>query len=198
MIKAIIFDLNGVFLQAEYLTKRVEKKYGIPGEKLLPILKEVMAIARKPGIEDSFALWRPKLKKIGFNIDREEFFNFWFSGEKLVPKLIDYTKKLKERGLKVFILSNNFKERTKYYRKNFPEIFSSVDKVYFSWETGFVKPDPKAYLNILREQRLRPEECLYFDDSEENIKSAQKLGIRAIKYISFLETKKIIETYLTT
>jgi len=197
MIKAIIFDLNGIFLKAEYLTTRIEKKYGIPAKRLLPILKEVMTIARKPGIKDSFALWKPKLEKIGFNIDKEEFFHFWFSGEKLIPELIEYAKKLRERGLKAFILSNNFKERTEYYRKNFPEIFSSVDKVYFSWETGFVKPDPRAYLNILREHGLRPEECLYFDDSEENIKSAQKLGIKAIKYTNFLETKKIIENCLT-
>ena len=193
MIKAIIFDLNGVFLESEYLSKRIEKRFGIPVDKFFVVLKEVLNIARKPGCKDSFKLWEPRLKKLGLSISRDEFFTFWFSGEKLNEELIDYIKELKEKNIKVFILSNNFKERTEYYRKNFSEIFDNIDKAYFSWETGLVKPDKRAYQKILNDNSIEVEDCIYFDDSEKNIEITKSLGIKSYLYEGIEKAKEIIE-----
>ncbi len=194
--RAVIFDLNGIFLQAKYFSERMEEKYGISGDEFYSVLKEVMEIARKPGVDDSFELWQPHLQKLGLSLSKEEFFNFWFSGERLVPEVLEYVKELRKQGIKVFILSNNFKERTEYYRKKYPEIFKNVDRAYFSWETGFVKPNPQAYQNILRENGLEPENCLYFDDSSKNIEIARGLGIDSQEYQGLEEVKKHIKTRL--
>lgn len=196
MIKAVIFDLNGVFLKSEYLSKRVEEKYGISGDAYYSELKKVLDITRKPNAGDFFELLSPDLEKLGLSISKDEFFSFWFSGEELVPELIEYTKELRKKEIKIFILSNNFKERTEYYRQNFPEVFNGANKVYFSWETGFVKPDPQAYKNILNQHDLRPEECAYFDDSEENIEIAKSLGIHAQKYQGLEKTKEFMSKFL--
>lgn len=182
MIKAAIFDLNGVFLKADYLSDRVEREYHIPGDRFYSALKRVLNATRKPGAEGFFKLLKPYLEELNLHISEEEFFDFWFSGEKLAPGVLKYVKELRKKGIKVFILSNNFRERTKHYHKNFPQIFSNVDRAYFSWETGLVKPDPKAYKAILDEHNLKPEECVYFDDVEENIEAARSLGIHAKKY----------------
>jgi len=192
MIKAVIFDLNGVFLESEHLSKRIEEKYGIPGDKFWEALRKVLNETRKPNAESFFKLLRPYLEELNFSISEKEFFDFWFSGEKLVPEVLKYTKELRKKGVKVFILSRNFRERTEYYRRNFPEIFKNIDKAYFSWETGLIKPDPKAYTAILEENNLKPEECVYFDDLEENIKSAESLHIKAYKYEGLEKTKEII------
>lgn len=120
------------------------------------------------------------------------FFDFWFSGEYLVPELIKYAQELRNGGVKVFILSNNFKERTEYYRKNFPQIFQCVDKAYFSWETGFVKPSIESLQLVLSENSLKPEDCIYFDDSDDNIKIAQDLGISAQKWTNIDDAKKSV------
>jgi putative hydrolase of the HAD superfamily len=106
---------------------------------------------------------------------------------------MDYAKNLKEKGLKVFVLSNNFKERTTYYRQNFPEIFKDLNNAYFSWETGFVKPNPEAFQKILNDNGLIASECLYFDDSGKNIEVAKELGIHSEIYDGFDATKNIIE-----
>jgi putative hydrolase of the HAD superfamily len=192
MIKAVIFDLNGVFLVSRPLSKRVEEEYGIPGDKFWEALRKVLNETRKSNAESFFKLLRPYLKELNFSISEKEFFDFWFSGEKLVPEVLKYTKELRKKGIKVFILSRNFRERTEYYRENFPEIFKNINKAYFSWETGLIKPDPKAYTAILKENNLKPEECVYFDDSEENIKSAESLNIKAYKYEGLETTKEII------
>lgn len=195
MIKAVIFDLNGIFLKSEHLSDRIEKRYGIPGDKFYLALKKVLAIARKPGAKSFLKLLKPYLKEFNFSILEKEFFDFWFSGEKLDLALLKYVKKLRKKGIKVFILSRNFKERTEYYRKNLPEIFNNIDKAYFSWETGLVKPDPRAYKAIFKEYKLRPEECIYFDDVKENVEVAKNLGFKAQKYKDLKSAKKFIVKY---
>jgi putative hydrolase of the HAD superfamily len=192
MLKAVILDFNGVFIKSEYLADRIEKKYGIPGDKFYVALKKVLDMTRKPGAEDFFKLIKLYLEELNFSISRKEFYDFWFTGEKLVPEVLEYVKKLRVKGVKVFILSRNFRERTVYFRNNFPEVFNNIDKAYFSWETGFVKPDQRAYKQVLEENHLKPEECIYFDDSEENIEAAKKLGIKAYKFKGLDGAIKII------
>jgi HAD superfamily hydrolase (TIGR01509 family) len=197
MIKAAIFDLNGVFITSEPLSKRFEEKFGISVDDFLPALKEVMDQVRKPNSPDTFSLWKPHLDKWKVNLTEDEFFNFWFSGEHVAPKLVNYIGDLKNNGLKVLVLSNNFKERTTYYRQNFSEVFNDLDGSYFSWETGLVKPDPEAYKKILTDNNLKPEECIYFDDSNKNIEVARRLGIHAERYEGFEAIKNTIERLTT-
>ncbi|MBQ1534230.1 MAG: HAD-IA family hydrolase, partial [Erysipelotrichaceae bacterium] len=40
-----------------------------------------------------------------------------------------------------------------------------------------IKPDPKIYEILLNRYRLNPEECLFIDDMEENILTAERLGM---------------------
>ncbi len=193
MVKAVILDLDGVFfIETEYLSKRVEEKYGLAADDFYAVFKEVMKEARQPGVADTFVLLAPHFKRWGLVVSREEFFNLWFSGETYRSEVVDYVQELRQRGLKVFILSNNFRERTEYYRQHYPEVFSSVDKTYFSWETGFVKPDLQAFRNLLEEQSLTPEECVYLDDMQKNVESAQEVGIKAALYEDLAGAKEFI------
>lgn len=192
MYKAVIFDLNGVFLQSEYLSNRFSAKYGIPEEEFMVALKDVMGQVRKPKAPPAYTLWNPYFEKWNLNISENEFWQFWFSGEKLDDKLVEYSKKLKSKGIKVFILSNNFKERTEYYRRHFPEIFSVVDKAYFSWETGFVKPSIGSLQLLLTQNRLQPSDCIYFDDSDKNLEVARSVGIRSEMWVDLPTAKKQI------
>ena len=141
-----------------------------------------------------FRFVEAKIKRFGNKYFKKDFFGFWFSGEKLVSGLLIYVKELRKKNIKIFILSNNFRERTEYYRKNFPEIFGNTDKAYFLWETGFVKPDKRAYQKVLDENRIKAEDCIYFDDSAENIQ-ASSLGIKSCLYKGLAKTKKIISNY---
>ncbi len=105
--------------------------------------------------------------------------------------MIELAKEIKQKGIKIFILSNNFVERADYYKDNFTFI-KVFDKVYYSWQTGFVKPDSRAFSNLLSENGLRPDECLYFDNSKENVESAQHLGIKSFVFSDAATLKEML------
>lgn len=178
MIKAIIFDLNGVFIVSPKLSERMEADFNVPIEEFLEALKQNMDKVRRPGAID-MGLWQPYFDKWGLNFSEQEFYDYWFSEEKENKKLVDLAKKLKAKDIKLFILSNNFQRRAEYYDKTFPFLNEVFDKIYYSWQTGFVKPDIRALNNILEDNNLSPKSIIYFDDSEKNIDLAKSLGIEA-------------------
>ncbi len=193
MIKAVIFDLNGIFIQGPRLSDRFRDVFGIETKDFLPILKEIMTKIRKPNAGSTFSYWKPYLEKWNINLTEKQFFDFWFNAEKEIPELVELAKQIKKMGVKVFILSNNFAERADYYKKNSPFLTKIPDKIYYSWQTGFVKPDPQAFKNLLIENNFKPEECIYFDDLEENIKVANALEIKAFLYKNVICLEKTLK-----
>jgi len=191
--KAIIFDLNGVFIQSPPLSKRIETDYGISSEIFLPVLSNIMDIVRKPGAPNMYSLWKPHLDEWDIPLSETEFLNYWFSEEKENKDMVEYANFLKKKGWIIFILSNNFKERTYYYDNHFPFLRNTFEKVYCSWQTGHIKPDEKCFTQILDTFNLDSKNCYYFDDSEKNVNVADKLGIHAHRYESLNATKKILD-----
>ncbi len=194
MIKAVIFDLNGVLIQNPKLSNRFQDKFGVSSEEFLPALREIMAKVRKPDAGDAFTYWKPYFEKWGLGLTREDFFDFWFNAEKEAPELIESAKRIKKKGVKIFILSNNFRERAAYYEENFP-FLNIFDRVYYSWQTGFAKPNPEAFKNLLLENDLKPEECIYFDDLKENIEVADSLGITSFLFEGLGGFERILKDY---
>ena len=192
MIKAVIFDLNGVFIQSPKLSDRFKEEFNVPIEEFMSALKEIMDKIRRPDAGEAYSYWKPYLEKWKVDLNKEQFYEYWFTAEKEIPELIELAKKLKEKNLKVIILSNNFIERATYYKENF-SFLDIFDKIYYSWQTGFVKPDPEAFKLVLKENDLKAEECLYFDDSEKNIKVATELGMKAYQYRGSEDLKKVLK-----
>jgi len=48
-----------------------------------------------------------------------------------------------------------------------------------------VKPDPEIYKTLLRRYNLKAEECVFIDDTEENVVSAQKIGLNGIVFTGY-------------
>jgi len=195
MIKAVIFDLNGVLIKAPYCSERLSEKFSIPKDKVLKALREVMSEVRKKNAPSLFSVWKPHFDRWNLDMKEKELLDFAFCKEKEDKGMIDLVKSLKKRGIKVFILSNGFKERTNYYEKNFP-FLKLFDRIYYSHRTGFIKPDERAYQNLLNENGIKAEDCIYFDDLEKNIEVAESLGIKSYQYKGTDKTKTIINNLL--
>ncbi len=183
MFKAVIFDLNGVFIKSDKrLSERFADEFGVKKEDFMPVLEDIMSQVRKPGSTHIYDHWKPYLERWRIPFEKQQFLDFWFQVEKEVLEMQALAGRLCAKGLELFILSNNFPERSAHYEKEYPFLKKIFKKIYYSWQTGFVKPDPRAFQNLLNENRLQPEECVYFDDSAHNVKVARELGIEAFHF----------------
>jgi len=194
-IKAVIFDLNGIFLQSPKLSVRFEKDFGVPKDVFMPRLVEIMDKVRQPNAGNAFGYWQPVLKEWNVNLSEQKFWDYWFKGEVQSEFMIKFARELRGRGIKIIVLSNNFKERAEYYG-HYPWMRDAVDKIYFSWQTGFIKPDPRAWELVLKENDLKPEECIYFDDQDKNIKAAESVGIKSFKFTNEVELELTLRKLL--
>ena len=102
-------------------------------------------------------------------------------------------KDLKKKGFKVYYLSN-------YSKKAYDECGESLAFMEFmdgglvSFKVGKTKPDPEMYKQFLNEYGLKAEECLFIDDTEENVIAARKLGFEGIVFTGY-EDLFLIESY---
>lgn len=56
-----------------------------------------------------------------------------------------------------------------------------LHRVFPSFETGLLKPDPEAYEQVCRELDLAPAEILFFDDAPPNVEAARAMGFHAVR-----------------
>jgi HAD superfamily hydrolase (TIGR01509 family) len=194
-MKAVIFDLNGIFIQSQKLSERFARDFSVPVEKFVPELSRIMDKVRQPNAGSSYAYWQPVLKEWGIDLTEQQLWDFWFGEERVSDRMVEFARSLRAKGIKVFILSNNFKERADYYG-HYPWFKDAIDKVYFSWQTGYVKPDPRARSSILDEHNLKPADCIYFDDQDKNLKAAESVGIKSYMFTKEEELEEIVNRFV--
>ncbi|MEU6679085.1 HAD-IA family hydrolase [Streptomyces sp. NPDC046925] len=91
--------------------------------------------------------------------------------------MVALVEELAASGRRIALLSNIPEELASYYEahhhwlKHFP-------LRAFSCRTGHAKPDPGAYQWCLHALNTDPQHVFFVDDREENIRAAQKTGIR--------------------
>jgi len=100
----------------------------------------------------------------------------------LRPEARDAILRMKQASLKLAILSN---ELVLFYgvefRKRFPliELFDViVDATY----TKILKPDPRAYEQVLAELGLDRVDCVFVDDQKKNIEGAEAVGLPYVHF----------------
>ena len=139
---------------------------------------------------DHFCSLYPELK------DKIEL--FWNNIEDIVGEF-DYSlpmiREIKEKGYKVFLLSNYPDKLADMHWKQF-SFLPEVDGYIISAKVKLAKPDPKIYLMLMDRYRLKPEECLFVDDREDNLIPARELGIKTILFTSYDEVNKKLKDLL--
>ncbi len=87
---------------------------------------------------------------------------------------------LKEKGYKVYYLSN-FSERVKTEAAGQLSFLEEMNGGVMSYTVRLIKPDPAIYERLFKWYELKPEESVFLDDSEANIRIARELGMYAIQ-----------------
>ncbi|MEI6048316.1 MAG: HAD family phosphatase [Bacteroidota bacterium] len=198
MIKNIVFDLGNVlisFRPSEYFDK---KNYSenikalilsdIFGSKEWLMLDngEITTAEAIDAIASKSSLKKEEIAHI-FNLRTELMFPL-DENVRLLPEL-------KKRGFRLYFLSNFpmdiFEEiRTGYF------FFKYFDGGIISSEAKFSKPDSRIYEILLEKYLLVPDESLFIDDLEINVKAAKSVGMKGLVTFGSTEISKEIEIAL--
>ena len=96
-------------------------------------------------------------------------------------KVLDLIDKLRNKGYKVYILSNtNAVAMKRHDEKN---LTNRVDGHVYSYEVNMIKPYIGIYKELLNKYNLNPDECIFLDDREANVDTSCNLGIHGEKVI---------------
>lgn len=179
MINTIIFDFGDVFINldknasvealmqlgleswnedVDLINQKFEKgkltevQFMIEMKKLIP----------NASIEDIRTAWNAVL--LDFPLNRLEFL------QKLSLKY------------KLFLLSNTDEIHIAKFEHKVGatfarEFYQCFEKIYFSFEIGFRKPEPEAFNYILKKHDINPKRTLFVDDKKENTDIAASLGM---------------------
>ena len=97
-------------------------------------------------------------------------------------KLFD---ELKSRGVRLFMLSNTNEMHWECCLREFADSHGGcatdcMDGVFLSHEMHLAKPDPGIFREVLRRTGISPSQTLFIDDSQENCRAAESLGISTL------------------
>ncbi len=197
MIKAILFDADGVIINTEMFSVQLAKDYHIDPQKLLPFFKNEFQKCLT-GKADLKVELQPYLKQWGWTKSADDFLTYWFASEhKIDESLIAYIQTLRRRGIPCYMATNQEKYRTEYFltRMGFAESF---DAIFSSSQLGEKKPDTAFFKKILTNLKpLQAEEILFWDNSPSHINGAKQVGIHAQLYTNFEDLKKKTDQLLT-
>ena len=98
-----------------------------------------------------------------------------------INETIELLPKIKDSGYGLYYLSNMQKELRDYLLENHDYIRLFNGGV-FSCDVNSIKPSPKIYRHLINKYNLIPEECIFFDDVEENVSAAEKEGMKGVLF----------------
>ena len=192
MIKNIIFDLGNVLIRfkpEEFINKNIKKEYR---EKFFNVIfkgQEWADLDR--GIleySDVVKIFSEKIPECSSEI-KKLFDNYILDVLEPIEKNIEIMKSLKGK-YKLFVLSNFHYPAFDYIFKNW-EFFKYFDGKIVSGHCKLLKPEKKIYELLCLTYSLKPNECVFIDDTKANIEAAEEFGINGIHLtdINILEEK---------
>ena len=107
----------------------------------------------------------------------------------LEEPLLSWTRSLRVAGFQTALLSNLHLRFSAHIRSS-AKWLQLFDHLIFSSEVGLIKPDPAIFLKCLQALRVKPQQTLFIDDRDANVKTAIALGGYAIKYESVPQLAK--------
>lgn len=201
MIKNIIFDYGNIIVKCNI--KEIVKKYTNDPEVIKFIEEKVVDSEEwvKGGLID---LGEITLSEAASRINKrtnyihEDLVNRFLldvpDNLKYNDNVLDVVKELKNKGYKVYVLSNTSKETFANFKADLEALF---DGLVLSYKIHDIKPNKPIYEYLLKTYNLNPNECLFLDDRLDNIKTANELGIhgRKVNEDDLEDIKNVLKEY---
>lgn len=186
MIKAITFDLDGVYFingKANFLKSIVS--LGAKKEDAEKVFfGDKMNKEYKLGKLTDEEFWSWAIKEWGLDISVKELMDLMIKGYEVNKEVEDVVKKVRKNGYKTLICSNNFPARIKGLQKRFG-FLDNFDVAIYSYTVGVAKPDKRIFQELVNQSGVKPQEIVFADDDIKKLSGAKEIGIQAFLYEGF-------------
>ncbi|KAE9554343.1 hypothetical protein FO519_002453 [Halicephalobus sp. NKZ332] len=195
-LKAVIFDISGVINRKMLKNghwKKLENERGLPEGSIKKTLlsPEFGALSYKlfTGLSSAEELEEKDFINL-FNSQHKTkaeplpVIRNWFgegtSSIEMDEDVVNAIDALREAGIKVVLLTNNYYLDRSRLKRRLPSDSSRFDVIVESCVEGTMKPDAKLYHNALDLLNLRGNECVFIDSHKSHVETAEFLGMRTI------------------
>lgn len=198
MIEAIIFDFGGPILKYEQwlaVFRRWDEKYNLPEGTFNKVIHDYLKFAHR-GEVNNFSDYYERLTHQALP-PAESFISALAEAEdgySVDADMVEYIKSLKP-NFSVALLSN-FTADLKDFLERF-DLNDLFDVVVSSADVKSAKPDPEIYHHTLKLLGKPPEASVFIDDLLQNVTAAKNLGMEAVLYEDFPQTKKDLDDLLS-
>ena len=182
-IKALLFDLGGVVLEVNF--QRVFKSWAAMSALNQNEIKSLFKLdehyqQHERGQINASVFFEHLRQSLQLTATNDEMTHAWNSifGKEMTASL-DAIDVIRSK-LPAYGFSNTNRTHQIYWEHHYPRIPNTFEKLFVSSEIGLRKPDAEAFEFILNELSLGPNEVLFFDDTQENIEGAKRLGIQTV------------------
>ncbi|MGI5898047.1 MAG: HAD family hydrolase [Candidatus Dojkabacteria bacterium] len=184
MIKAIVFDLDGVFFEngTETFINSLQEKYHLEKTQIKDVyFKSQQMQDYKKGkiLGDEYWAWATKTWKI--SATKKEIIDLLINSYSVKEQTKQYVENLRSRGIKTAICTNNFPERLNGLKEKF-SLNEYFDTIVASFEVGITKPSPEIFEELSKQLDCKHSEIIMSDDKEDNVLVLKQLGFNAILY----------------
>lgn len=195
--KIALFDLDGLVIvgRKRFFSERLAEEHGIPLESVQEFfLKDLKPCSfGKADLKEQIA---PYLAKWNWNGSVDDLLDYWFTSENTKDEeVLAIVKQLRDRGVKCYIATRQEKYRMQYLL-DVVGLKDHFDGVFCTCDIGCDKSQPEFFQHVLKETGVKPEEVLFFDDTQKNVDLAKTLGIDAHFYESIEVLKTQTESLL--
>ena len=181
---AIIFDLGGVLAHVNWdkpfslFQRACRRPLGDSGQIFEgSLVRSFMRGSLSPeDFHHSFC------DNFDLDLNLDEFISIWNSPFQPNHDIFPVIQKLEEGHL--LAVGSNTDPLHFSYLHHHVETLQRFDNFFLSYEIGVLKPDPRFFHTILDELDISPEECVFIDDRNDNVKSARNLGFTALHFQS--------------
>lgn len=185
MLKAVIFDMDGVILDSDRMIYNVEQKIfkdlGVDvkqGDHLAWV--GTTADEFWAGVKEMYGLKQP-VEELVANF-RKASYDFFESNEfEPNPGFRDFLDSILDKGIKVALATSASFERSSLIIKKLG--LEEVFKVRITARDVVKgKPDPEVFLKAAQRLGVDPSECVVIEDSRLGIKAANSAGMKSVGY----------------
>lgn len=181
MIKTIIFDFGNVFINLDIEGAHRHALYTF---KIDALSEEMMAF--NSFYEQGLVSTKEFLEFYVENfpmLAKEELIDVWnFMLQDFPKHRLEFLKELKmSSSYKLILLSNTNALHINWIKANIPfynDFKNCFDAFYLSHEINLAKPNRDIFEFVLTENNLKANECLFIDDNQYNIETANALKFK--------------------